>query len=264
MTTTNARDTGAGAEAPAPVGVSADPRVSAGLTGAASLTVPAGTTPGDPDRDSSGHELSDAPAHITVLESELLVRGAVWDVRRDRFEFRGTELVRDYIDHTGAVAVLALDDAGRVLLMRQYRHPIAHRDVEIPAGLMDAPGESGLAGAQRELAEEADLAAGQWDLLLDLFLSPGGSSETMRIFLARDLSPVAHDFVRDGEEAELHPEWVPLEDAVAAALTGRIGNAVTVSAVLAAHAARAQDWATLRDPESPWVFREGVRGERSR
>lgn len=246
MTTTNSRDTGAGAKAPAPVGVSAVSTVS------------------DPDRDAPSHELADAPAPIRVLESELLVRGRVWDVRRDRFTFGDTELVRDYIDHTGAVAVLALDAADRVLLMRQYRHPIAHRDVEIPAGLMDAPGESGLAGAQRELAEEADLQAGQWDLLLDLFLSPGGSSETMRIFLARDLSPVAHDFVRDGEEAELQPEWVPLEDAVGAALSGRIGNAVTVSAVLAAHAARAQGWATLRDPESPWEFRAGVRGERSR
>lgn len=199
-----------------------------------------------------------------MLESELIVRGAVWDVRRDRFVFGDTELVRDYIDHTGAVAVLALDDAGRVLLMRQYRHPIAHRDIEIPAGLMDAPGESGLAGAKRELAEEADLEAGQWDLLLDLFLSPGGSSEAMRIFLARDLSPVEHDFVRDGEEAELQPEWVPLEDAVGAALSGRIGNAATVSAVLAAYTARAQGWSTLRDPKSPWEFRAGVRGERSR
>nr|WP_209706838.1 NUDIX hydrolase [Leucobacter exalbidus] len=208
--------------------------------------------------------LSDTPAAVDVLDSELLVHGRVWDVRRDRFTFGDSELVRDYIDHTGAVAVLALDDQDRVLVMRQYRHPVARRDIEIPAGLMDAPGESGLAGAQRELAEEADLAANRWDLLLDLFLSPGGSSETMRIFLARDLCPTTHDFVREGEEAELQPEWVPLDDAVAAALAGRIGNSVTVSAVLAAYAAREAGWATLRDPKTPWEFREGVRGERSR
>ena len=246
MTTTNAHGTGAGASAPAPVGV------------------PGATVQGDPDRDTPSPALADAPAHVTVLESELLVQGAVWDVRRDRFAFGDGELVRDYIDHTGAVAVLALDAQDRVLLMQQYRHPIARRDVEIPAGLMDAPGESGLAGAKRELAEEADLAATQWGLLLDLFLSPGGSSETMRIFLARGLSPVAHDFVREGEEAELQPMWVPLDEAVAAALAGRIGNAVTVNALLAAHTARGLGWSTLRDPESPWEFREGVRGKRSR
>lgn len=245
MTTTNDREKGAGSEAPAPFGASA------------------GGALGDPDQKSPAHALADLPAHVRVLESELVARGRVWDVRRDRFEFGGAELVRDYVDHTGAVAVLALDDDGRVLLLKQYRHPIARRDVEIPAGLMDAPGESGLAAAQRELAEEADLAAGRWDLLLDLFLSPGGSSEAMRIFLARELSPVTHDFVREGEEAELDPEWVPLDDAVTAALQGRIGNAVTVSAVLAAHAARAAGWATLRAPDAPWEFRAGVRGERS-
>lgn len=220
----------------------------------------------DPDQHLSaaaGATLADAPAAVHILESEVLVRGAVWDVRRDRFEFGGGELVRDYIDHTGAVAVLALDDAGRVLVLRQYRHAIARRDIEIPAGLMDAPGESGLLGAQRELAEEADLAADRWDLLLDLFLSPGGSSEALRVFLARDLRPTTHNFVREGEEAEIVPEWVPLDDAVAAALSGQIGNSVTVSAVLAAHAARAAGWSTLRDPETPWDFREGVRGERS-
>lgn len=245
MTTTNDREKGAGADAPAPFGAFA------------------GQVLGDPDQKSPTQALADLPAHVRVLESELVARGRVWDVRRDRFEFGGAELVRDYVDHTGAVAVLALDDEGRALLLKQYRHPIARRDVEIPAGLMDAPGESGLAAAQRELAEEADLAAGRWDLLLDLFLSPGGSSEAMRIFLARELSPVTHDFVREGEEAELDPEWVPLDDAVTAALQGRIGNAVTVSAVLAAHAARAAGWATLRAPDAPWEFRAGVRGERS-
>jgi ADP-ribose pyrophosphatase len=163
-------------------------------------------------------QLADERAEVRVIDSELLVRGHVWDVRRDRFEFGGTELVRDYLDHTGAVAVLALDAEERVLLIRQYRHAIAHRDWEIPAGLMDAPGEPGLGAAQRELAEEADLRAERWDLLLDLFLSPGGTSEAMRVFLARDLHPVEHDYVRAEEEAELVPRWVPLVEAVEAAL----------------------------------------------
>jgi ADP-ribose pyrophosphatase len=208
-------------------------------------------------------QLADERAEVRVIDSELLVRGHVWDVRRDRFEFGGTELVRDYLDHTGAVAVLALDAEERVLLIRQYRHAIAHRDWEIPAGLMDAPGEPGLGAAQRELAEEADLRAERWDLLLDLFLSPGGTSEAMRVFLARDLHPVEHDYVRAEEEAELVPRWVPLVEAVEAALDGRVQNAVTVSAVLAAWAARGRGWETLRDPELPWTAREASRGERS-
>ncbi len=214
--------------------------------------------------DLAGAPLADAPAEVEVLDSELLVRGHVWDVRRDRFRFGGGELVRDYLDHPGAVAVLALDAEDRVLLIQQYRHAIGHRDWEIPAGLMDVPGEPGLTGAQRELAEEADLAAERWDLLLDLFLSPGGTSEAMRIFLAREVREIAHDYVRGEEEAELVPHWVPLDEAVTAALDGRIQNAVTVSAVLAAAAARARDWASLRDPETPWTARAAARGERSR
>lgn len=208
---------------------------------------------------------ADEPAaDVRVLESHSLVTGYVWDIRRERFTFGDTELERDYMDHPGAVAVLALDDHDRLLMFRQYRHPIAHRDWEIPAGLMDVPGESGLVTAQRELAEEADLEADHWALLLELFLSPGGSSEATRVFIARGLAPIEHDYVRDGEEAELTPEWVPLEDAVAAALGGRIGNSLTVSAVLAAAASQAQGWATLRDPHAPWAARETVRGERSK
>ncbi|QIK64086.1 NUDIX hydrolase [Leucobacter viscericola] len=211
----------------------------------------------------AGSSLIDEPAAPRVLDSELLVRGHVWDIRRDRFEFGGATLERDYMDHPGAVAVLALDAEDRVLLIKQYRHPIAHRDWEIPAGLMDMPGESGLRTAQRELAEEVDLGAERWDLLLDLFLSPGGSSEAMRVFLARDLHTVEHDYVRGEEEAEFVPHWVPLEDAVSAVLDGSVKNAVTASAVLATLAAKGRGWKTLRDPQLPWTAREASRGERS-
>ncbi|WP_449278871.1 NUDIX domain-containing protein [Leucobacter sp. GX24907] len=200
---------------------------------------------------------------IRILESELVHRGHVWDVRSDRFEFGDQVLTRDYVDHTGAVGVLVLDDDERVLLLRQYRHAIAHRDWEIPAGLMDLPDEPGLAAAQRELAEEADLQAEHWHLLLDTYTSPGGMSETLRIFLARGLSPVEHDFVRDGEEAEMVSRWVPLSEAVEAALDGRVQNGVTTNALLAAEAARARGWKTLRDPETPWDRRALTRGLRS-
>lgn len=208
--------------------------------------------------------LADTPAtDVRVLDSRELVPGHVWDVRRDRFVFGDETLERDYVDHPGAVAVLALDEDDRVLMFQQYRHPIAHRDWEIPAGLMDVAGESGLTGAQRELAEEADIEAAEWSLLLDLFLSPGGSSEVARVFLARGLRAVQHDYVREGEEAELVPVWIPLGDAVTAALEGRIKNSLTVGAVLAAAVAKAQGWRTLRDANTPWTAREIVRGERA-
>ncbi|MBS3181960.1 MULTISPECIES: NUDIX domain-containing protein [Leucobacter] len=201
---------------------------------------------------------------VRVGESTVLAHGAVWDMRRDRVAFGGAELAREYLDHTGAVSVLAMDDEDRVLLIKQYRHSTGHRLWEIPAGLMDVPGESALTGARRELAEEVDLQAESWHLLLDLFLAPGSSTEAMRVFLARGLSPVAHDYVRSEEEAELRPQWVPLDDVVDAVLDGRVQNTVTANAVLAAAAARARGWRPLRDPELPWTGRDAVRGERSR
>ncbi|GAA1325331.1 NUDIX domain-containing protein [Leucobacter albus] len=217
--------------------------------------------------NATGHEppIADEPAtDVRVFGSRELVAGHVWDIRRDSFEFGGQTLERDFMDHPGAVAVLALDDDDRVLMFQQYRHPIAHRDWEIPAGLMDVAGEGGLPGAKRELAEEADLQAEHWSLLLEMFLSPGGSSEAIRVFLARGLSPAVHDFVREGEEAEIAPVWIPLEDAVAAVLEGRVANGLTVGAVLAAAASKAGGWASLRDPHLAWPARELVRGERSK
>ena len=217
----------------------------------------------DPSEAAYG-PLADEPARdVRVLSSEVIAPGYVWDVRRERFAFGDGELSRDYVDHPGAVAALALDEAGRVLLIRQYRHAIAHRDWEIPAGLMDLPGESGLAAAQRELAEEVDLEAGRWDLLLDMWSTPGGNSEAVRVFLARDLRPTGSAFEREGEEAEMVLRWEPLDAVVEAVLAGRVQNSITVSAVLAAYASRADSWASLRPADTAWTGRDRVRGERS-
>jgi len=200
---------------------------------------------------------------IRVLETEQLVSGRVWDVRRDRFAYVDGELVRDFVDHTGAVAVLALDDHDRVLLIQQYRHPIAAREWELPAGLMDTEGESGLETAKRELLEEVDLAASDWHLLTELTTTPGGSSECIRVFLARGLSQVEHDYERTGEEVDMRLEWVALDDAVTAALERRMQNGVLIAGVLAADAARARGWSTLGDANEPWERRAWARGERS-
>ena len=180
--------------------------------------------------------LADLDDPAEVVDSTRVYAGRVWDVRRDRFRFGGHEVERDYVDHTGAVAILARDADDRVLVINQYRHPIRSRDWELPAGLLDMQGEDPLAAAKRELAEEADLEAAEWRELLTFATSPGGSDETIRVYEARGVTPTAEPFARTEEEAELVVRWVPLEEAVEAALAGRIHNSILIIAVLAAHA----------------------------
>nr|WP_308493997.1 NUDIX hydrolase [Microbacterium protaetiae] len=178
--------------------------------------------------------LRDEPVTADVISSELVFRGRVWDVRRDTFGYNDQQLVREYVAHTGAAAVVALDDQERVLLIQQYRHPIRHRDWEIPAGLLDVAGEPAEQAARRELAEEADMAAEEWSELASVFTTPGGNDEVVHIFLARGLSAVDADFARDAEEADIRVEWVPLNDAVTAVLEGRMRNGILSVGLLAA------------------------------
>ncbi|GAA3039606.1 NUDIX domain-containing protein [Microbacterium dextranolyticum] len=199
--------------------------------------------------------LRDDPTPVDLLDTQRAFQGRVWDIRRDEFAYNGASIVREYMDHTGAVAVLALDDDGRVLLIKQYRHPIRTRDWEIPAGLLDIDGEDPLVAAQRELAEEADLTATQWDLLGEFFTSPGGSDESIRIYLARGLAPTAEAFARDDEEADIEVRWVSLDEVVDAVLARRVQNAALIVAALSAHASRARGWSTLAPADEPWARR---------
>ncbi len=191
----------------------------------------------DPAGNSGTDELVDEPGRAEVLDSERVFEGRIWDVRRDRLRFRDHELVREYIDHPGAVAILAIDEDERVVVIRQYRHPIGGRDWELPAGLLDVEGEEPLLAAHRELAEEVDLAASEWTELMTIATSPGGSSELITIYEARGLSPVPA-FLRSEEEAELEVRWVELDEIVDAAFAGRIRNGILITAALAAHARR--------------------------
>ncbi|HEY8754342.1 MAG TPA: NUDIX hydrolase, partial [Arthrobacter sp.] len=191
-----------------------------------------------------------------LLSTEKVYQGRIWDVVSDSFQLSATgeSLTRDYIDHPGAVAVLPMNDAGEVLLIRQYRHPVGMDLWEIPAGLLDVEGEDFVVGAARELAEEADLAAVRWNVLADFFNSPGSSSEAIRIYLARGLTEVPHHerHERTDEEAEIEFHWIALDDAVAAVLAGRLHNPSAVVGILAAAAARADGFAGLRPADAPW------------
>lgn len=184
--------------------------------------------------------------------------GRIWSVVSEDVDFGGTTARRDVLIHPGAVAVIALDDDDRVLLIRQYRHPVGRYLFEPPAGLMDALDESGWETAQRELAEEAGYEAGTWHVLLDVYLSPGGMSEAIRIFLARDLveRPDGRVLTGEAEEAHLPRVWVGLDEAVDLVLSGRIGSPSAVAGILAAHAARQRGWATLRPADAAWEARD--------
>lgn len=198
--------------------------------------------------------IADRPGRRPVLDSELAFHGLIWDVRRDRVDLGGGGTVlRDCVAHPGAVAVLVLDDEDRVLLQRQYRHPVGAELWEPPAGLLDVAGEDPVAAAARELAEEADLRAGSWWLLTQFWSSPGFTDERLRVYLARDLAPVpeAQRHVREAEEADLEAAWVPLDDAVDAVLAGRVGNPSAVVGILAAAASRARGWAGLECVPTP-------------
>jgi ADP-ribose pyrophosphatase len=184
----------------------------------------------------AGAGLSDEALEPPLVSSELAFKGRVWDIRRDVFDYGDHQLTRDYVDHPGAVAVLAIDDQDRVLLIQQYRHPVRLREWELPAGLRDIADEDPLIAAQRELGEEVDLAASEWSELLTFNTSPGGSNESIIIYLARGLVATETPFDRHEEEADIVVRWVPLEDAVTGVLEGDLRNSILAIAVLAAHA----------------------------
>lgn len=185
-----------------------------------------------------------------MLAREVAFAGRVWDVVSEVVDLGAAGAVtRDYIDHPGAVAVVALDEDERIVLIQQYRHPIGTFEWEIPAGLTDLEGEGPLATAQRELAEEADLYASRWHRLLEVATTPGSSSETIAIFLARDLRSVAESerHEREGEEHGMPRELVPLDEVRDAVLAGKLQNMTLAVAVLAACAARDVGWTSLRE-----------------
>jgi ADP-ribose pyrophosphatase len=180
--------------------------------------------------------------------------GPVFSVYTDKVTMSGGGTAeRDVTENKGAVGVVAVDDVGRVVLVRQYRHPVHRRLWELPAGLRDVDGEELPVTAGRELAEEADLTAGRWDLLVDLHTSPGFSNETIRIFLARNLAPVPENerHERTDEEADLEIAWFDLDEAVAMVLRGEITNSSAVGGLLSAARARDDGWATLRPSDTP-------------
>ena len=191
-----------------------------------------------------------------LVSSDTVYEGRIISVRKDVVTMPGdTTSQRDVVVHPGAVGVVALDDDGRILLVNQYRHPVGARLDELPAGLLDVDGEPALGAAQRELAEEAGLAADTWHVLVDAFSSPGMTDETIRVFLARGVRTVDRD-VQEHEEADMTTTWVPLEEAVRRVFDGQLQNGMAVQGVLAADRAARDGFAGLRPPDAPWPARK--------
>jgi 8-oxo-dGTP pyrophosphatase MutT (NUDIX family) len=200
------------------------------------------------------------PHDYAVIESRRVFVGRVASLRSDQVAMPGgVSSQRDVVELPGAVGIVALDELNRVLLVRQYRHPVKRHLWEIPAGLLDSPCESAAAAAERELFEEGRVRAGQWFTLVDTLTSPGLSDETVRIFLARDLVEVAVSERHAGvhEEAEMEREWVPLDSAVERCLSGDLENGITVAGLLAAQLALTRGLVGLRAANAPWRVRKG-------
>ncbi|MGP3984462.1 NUDIX domain-containing protein [Streptomyces sp. KR80] len=202
--------------------------------------------------------LHDSLEEWQVVDSSTPFTGNKTGVRTDRVVMPdGSVVTRDYQTHPGSVAVLALDDDDRVIVLRQYRHPVRQKLWEIPAGLLDVPGENPLHAAQRELYEEAHVKAEDWRVLTDVYTTPGGCDEAVRIFLARDLSAVEGErFEVSEEEADMELARVPLQDLVRGVLAGELHNNCLVVGVLSVIAARAGDGVdALRPAGAPWPAR---------
>jgi 8-oxo-dGTP pyrophosphatase MutT (NUDIX family) len=193
-----------------------------------------------------------------VVSSRTVYTGKIMSLRVDEVRMPGGRVVvREVIEHCGAVGIVALDDDGNVVMIRQYRHPAGTWLLELPAGLLDVPGEKALDTARRELAEEAHLRATTWHTLLNIRSSPGLSEEAARVFLARGLSyvPKADRHVGVDEETDLGVHRRPLDDAAEAVLAGEIENSLACAGILAAARARDLDWAPLRPADAYWPAR---------
>jgi 8-oxo-dGTP pyrophosphatase MutT (NUDIX family) len=189
-----------------------------------------------------------------TVSSEIAYRGKILALRVDTVRMPGGRTaIREVVEHLGAVAIAAVDADRNIAMVYQYRHPLGRRLWELPAGLLDAPGEDPQTTAARELEEEAGLAAEQWRVLVDAASSPGFTDESVRIFLATGLTDVGRPESHD-EEADLTMHWVPIDQAVDRVLSGDIVNATALAGVLAAYAAIV-DGKPTRPTDAPWIDR---------
>lgn len=188
--------------------------------------------------------LQDVPQAWPLVGSEYVYdTGWVVKFRQDTLavaDAPGETFTRLVVEDPGAVVVLALDEDDQVVVLRQYRHPVGLRMIQLPAGKLDEPGEDPVDAARRELREEAGYAAEEWTHLLTTYASPGITSETHALYLARGLSEVPRDFEAHHEEADMTMEKVAYADLLDAVLDGRVADGPLAASVLATEVLRAR------------------------
>jgi ADP-ribose pyrophosphatase len=189
-----------------------------------------------------------------TTSSEILYSGKIFALRRDHVRMPGgKDVAREVVEHFGAVAIVAIDDLGRLPMVYQYRHPFGRRLWELPAGLLDIDGEAPHLSAARELREEVGLQAETWQVLVDLDSTPGFSDESVRVFLATGLTDVGRPEAHD-EEADMTVQWYPIFEAVQRIFRGEIVNSLAVAGILAAYAV-SEGAAEPRPVDALWTDR---------
>jgi ADP-ribose pyrophosphatase len=128
--------------------------------------------------------------HEKTLSSTPQHRGLVINVRRDEVELpNGRKALREVAEHPGGVVVLPLLEDGRIIFVEQFRYPLGHTLLELPAGKLE-PGEAPLVSIQRELIEETGYEATQWEELNHIYTAPGFCNEKLWLFKATGLKQI--------------------------------------------------------------------------
>jgi ADP-ribose pyrophosphatase len=188
-----------------------------------------------------------------VADTAVKYEGDIVRVRTDTVvQPDGARADREVVEHAGSVATVAVDGQQRVLLIRQYRHPAGQYLWELPVGLRDQPWETALDTARRELAEQAGWTAEDWDTLVDLYPSPGISTEMCRIYQAGRLRRGERPVRPEDEGSSLHVRWFPLAKAVHAVLAGHIINGLAVAGLLATGVRHGLLERRIRPADTPW------------
>jgi ADP-ribose pyrophosphatase len=197
---------------------------------------PGASAPG-PEGSAASHG-SDERLAERLVASRVLHTGRYLQFRLDTVERAdGTRAERDVVWHPGAVAVLAIDEADRVLFVRQYRLPAGQVLLEIPAGTLDIDPstqeiEDPDLAARRELEEETGYRAASWRKLASFWTAPGFASELMHLYLATDLSPAGDNPLGPDEDERLELDRIPAAAAIEAAVRGEIADAKSLVALL--------------------------------
>lgn len=175
--------------------------------------------------------MSDTPPEEQQLRSDRVYSGQLVNLRVDDVRLpTGRETKREVVEHRGAVAMVPLLDDGRVILVRQWRYPVSEALLEIPAGTIE-DGEKPPECAERELVEETGYAADTIKRLLSFYTTPGYTTESIDVFLCRDMHPKN---ASADEDENIQQVIVPWRQALQMATDGRITDGKTIAAILAA------------------------------